>query len=61
ISPHNFRHSFATDILEGGAYLRDIQKMLGHESIATTQIYIHLDTTTLRSDILAYHPRNHRS
>ena len=58
ISPHTLRNSCATHLLEGGANLRAIQQMLGHESIATTQIYIHLDASTLRSDILAYHPRN---
>lgn len=58
ISPHTLRHSFATHLLEGGANLRAIQQMLGHESIATTEIYIHLDTTHLREEILLHHPRN---
>lgn len=58
VSPHTFRHSFATSLLEGGANLRAIQAMLGHESIATTQIYTHIDTTHLREEILVHHPRN---
>ena len=60
VSPHTLRHSFATALLEGGANLRAIQAMLGHESIGTTEIYTHIDTTTLRREILEHHPRNSR-
>ena len=58
ISPHTFRHSFATHLIEGGANLRAVQDMLGHESITTTEIYTHLDQRFLREAILTYHPRN---
>lgn len=58
ISPHTLRHSFATHLLEGGANLRAIQMMLGHESLATTEIYLHIDRTHLRKEILRCHPRN---
>lgn len=61
ISPHTFRHSFATHLLEGGANLRAIQAMLGHESIATTEIYTHIDRNMLRAEIIEHHPRNRKN
>ena len=61
ISPHTLRHSFATHLLEGGANLRAIQQMLGHESITTTEIYVHTDRSFLKNEILNHHPRNKRT
>jgi integrase/recombinase XerD len=60
ISPHTFRHSFATHMVDGGADLRSIQDMLGHESITTTEIYTHLDKEHLYNTIMMYHPRSHK-
>jgi len=61
VSPHTFRHSFATHLVEGGADLRAVQDMLGHESITTTEIYTHVDASYLRDTIMTYHPRNQRT
>lgn len=61
ISPHTFRHSFATHLLEGGANIRAIQQMLGHEKITTTEIYTHMDREFLRQEIIEHHPRNKRN
>ena len=60
ISPHTFRHSFATHLLEGGANLRAIQCMLGHESIGTTEIYAHIESSKLKEEIISHHPRNNK-
>ncbi len=60
VSPHTFRHSFATHLVEGGADLKAVQDMLGHESITTTEIYTHLDSGYLRDTLMRYHPRNRK-
>ena len=56
ISPHTFRHSFATHLIEGGADLRAVQEMLGHESVLTTEIYTHIDSETWQKNIIEHHP-----
>lgn len=58
VSPHTFRHSFATHLIEGGADLKVVQDLMGHESITTTEVYTHLDTEYLRETVLMFHPRN---
>jgi integrase/recombinase XerD len=60
VSPHTFRHSFATHLIEGGADLRIVQQLLGHESITTTEIYTHLDMNFLRETLRSFHPRMNR-
>ena len=60
VSPHTFRHSFATHLVEGGANLRAVQEMLGHESITTTEIYTHLDLNYLRETVMRFHPMNQK-
>ena len=59
VSPHTFRHSFATHLLQNGADIRAIQQMLGHESITTTEVYMHVDRKHLAEVVNTYHPRNH--